>query len=176
MFEVKGDMAQWRTIYAQLTSMRIDDVIRDEELARLLPDAPDGSIRSAFYRAMREMEDEYRRSFIRVRNTGYRMVDAPEHVGLAQTHHKRARRQLRTAWRKAHSADRSRLSQADRQRLDSIEMNLAQQREMTARLEAKVRMEIQARKAGEAVLSEKVDRLAALLERHGITEEAVEAA
>lgn len=168
MFEIKGDRAQWRTMYDRLSSMTIGDVITDKELAGLLPEAPEGSIRSAFYRAMRECEDEMRRTFARVRSVGYKMVEATEHERLARNHHKRARRQLRTAERKVHSADRSRLTQADRQRFDALEMNLAGQREMLAKLNAKVRRETQERKADTAQLSERVDRLTELLERHGI--------
>lgn len=172
MFEVKGDRAQWRVIYDRLTSMAIGDVIGDEELAELLPDTPEGSIRSAFYRAMKEMEDEHKRSFARVRTVGYKMCEAVEHADLARGHHKRARRQLRTAERKVHSADRSRLSHEERQRFDLMEMNLIQQQEMTKRLEAKVHREIRERKADTANLAERVDRLTELLERHGIGAEA----
>jgi predicted ArsR family transcriptional regulator len=55
-------------------------------------------------------------------------------------------------------------------------MNLARQREMTKRLEAKVHREIRERKADTANLSERVDRLTEILERHGITEQSATAA
>ena len=165
MFEVKGERAQWRVLYDRLAAMDVGDVIKDDELAGLLPDAAEGSIRSAFYRAQRETEDRHKRTFARVRTVGYRMVEAIEHEDLARGHHKRARRQLRSAWRKAHSADRAKLSQQERQRLDQIEMNLAQQREMTSKLETKVHAEIRERKAGEAQLSDRVDQLTKLVKR-----------
>lgn len=171
MFEVKGDRAQWRVLYERIAGMQIGEVVKDSDLFALLPDAPEGSVRSAFRRAVREAEDELSRTFDRVRLVGYKMVDAIEHERIARQHHKRSRRQLRTAERKVHSADRSRLTQEDRQRFDRIEMNLARQREMLSRLEAKVQRETRERKTDTANLSERVDRITKLLERHGITKD-----
>jgi len=172
MFQVKGDRPQWQTVYERLASMRIGDTITYAEMAALLPDAAGGSIRGAFNRAVRQMEDERKRSFTNVRSVGYKMVDANEHEGLARRHHKKAKRQLATARRKAHSADRSLLSREERSRLDAVELNLARQQEMTSRLDARVKTESRERKAADAELSERVDRLTELLERHGITSEA----
>lgn len=169
MFEIKGDRPQWQVVYDRLAAAQIGEVVSDDELEALLPDAPTASVRGAFWRAVREMEDEHKRSFTRVRLVGYRMVRAGEHVDLARRHHRRAGRQLRSAWRKAHSADRGLLTQQDRRRLDDIELNLAQQREITARLERRIQQETHERKSDVAIVSERVDQLTALLERHGIT-------
>lgn len=169
MFEVKGDRPQWMVIYERLADMQIGDVIKDDELAGLLPDAPEGSVRSAFYRAVKETEDELRRTFCRVRTTGYRMVDANEHERLARDQHKRARRRLTAARRKAHSADRSRLTPDERRRLDAVELNLAQMQDMTKRLDRGLKSERIERKAGEAATNERIDELVSLLQRHGIT-------
>jgi hypothetical protein len=171
MFDIKGDRPQWQTIHERLSTMDIGDVIKDNELTALLPDAAATSISGAFWRAVREIETDKHRTFDRIRTIGYRMVNATEHAGLARRHHKKAKRQLRTAERKAHSADRSRLTREECQRIDAIELNLSRQREMTARLESKVHREIRERKAGEAHLSERVDELAKLLARHGITDQ-----
>lgn len=177
MFDVKGDRPQWRTIYEHLAALHPGDVVKDAELRGLLPDAPEASVRSAFSRAVREAEAELSRSFCRVRLVGYRMVAANEHERLARGHHKRAKRQLRTAKRKASSADRSLLTREERARIDGVELNLARQIEMTARLESRVsRVEDELKAARRqqssesAELSDRVDKLASLLERHGITE------
>jgi hypothetical protein len=172
MFDVKGDRPQWQVIYERLQQMEIGEVIKYTDLAALLPSAPGVSARSAFARAVRAMEDEHHRTFANVRLVGYKMVDASEHEGIARRHHKRAKRQLKTAKRKVVSADRSRLSREERARLDAMELNLSRQMEMTSRLESRVKNEVQERKAADATLSERVDRLTELLERHGIGSEA----
>src|SRR6185437_7372085 len=107
MFETKGDRAQWRAVYDYLSSLKVGDRVTDEELAGLLSDdAAETSWRSAFYRAVREVEKTNKRTFARVRGVGYRMVEAAEHEGLARAQHKKAKRRLTAAHGKAHSADR----------------------------------------------------------------------
>jgi hypothetical protein len=165
-------------LYEAVVDLKPGDVIKDAELLALLPDAPEASVRSAFTRAVKEAELELSRSFCRVRLVGYRMVAANEHERLARGHHKRAKGQLRTAKRKATSADRSLLTREERARIDAVELNLSRQIEMTARLESRVaRVEDELKAArrqqstDSAELSQRVDKLADLLERHGITEQ-----
>ncbi|MEO3922662.1 hypothetical protein ABGB07_02085 [Micromonosporaceae bacterium B7E4] len=179
MFEVKGDRAQWRTIFEHISGMQPGEVVKYDELAGLLPDAPEGSVRSAFYRAVRECEAELKRTFANVRGVGFKMVDANEHERLARVHHKRAKRQLKTGKRKAASADRSRLSREERARIDAIELNLSRQIEMTNRLQdrvAKVETDLKVarreQRTDSAALADRVDRLALLLEKHGIADKA----
>lgn len=179
MFEVKGDRAQWRTVYERISAMNIGDTIKHEELAGLLADAPEPSVRSAFYRAVQECETELKRTFTNVRGVGFKMAAANEHERLARGHHKRAKRQLKRAKRKATSADRSQLTREERTRIDAVELNLARQIEMTTRLEsrvAKVETDLKAarreQRTDSAVLAERVDKLAELLTKHGISENA----
>jgi hypothetical protein len=177
MFDVKGDRPQWQVVYEYLSAMRIGDVLKYSELFGLLPDASENTVRGAFYRAVKQCEDELRRTFANVRTIGYKMVDAPEHERLARGHHLKAKRQLRKSKRKVVSADRSRLTREERVRLDAMELNLAKQIEMTNRLSDKVtRIEEDLKAArrqqssDSAELSERVDKLAALLAKHGIHE------
>lgn len=179
MFEIKGDRAQWQTIFEHISTMNIGDVIKHDELASLLPDAPEPSIRSAFYRAVQECETDLKRTFTNVRGVGFKMAAANEHERLARGHHKRAKRQLKRAKRKAVAADRSLLTREERTRIDAVELNLARQIEMTNRLEsrvAKVETDLKAarreQRTDSAVLAERVDKLADLLAKHGITEPA----
>jgi len=177
MFDVKGDRPQWAVVYERLATMKIGETVKDAELAGLLPDAPEGSVKSAFYRAVREMEDVHHRTLDRVRLTGYRVVEAAEHERLARGQHKKAKRRLKSAWRKAHSADRSRLTPDERRRLDAMEDHLGRQQEMIRRLEGRVAT-VEAdlknarrdQKQDTASVSDRLDRLAELLEKHGITE------
>ena len=172
MFEVKGDRPQWQTIYERLSTMDIGETVKDTDLSALLPDAPEASIRAAFWRAVREMEDEHKRSFTRVRLTGYRMVQATEHERLARDQHKKAKRRMNAAMRKARSADRSLLDTEARRRIDAIEDHLGRQSEMIRRLEAqqeKTAARVARTEKDSANLADRLDRLTDLLNRHGIT-------
>lgn len=172
LFTPKNGVAQWRTVYEHLATMSVGDVITHEQLAGLLPEAAESSLRSAFYRAVKELEDENSRTFASVRGVGYRMAEAREHEGLAQDHHRRSRRQLGRAKRKLISADRSRLTPDEKARFTALEVHVSQQQEMLRRLSAKqtAMQEVQVKTSGDvAAISEQVERLTALLERHGIT-------
>lgn len=177
MFEVKGDRPQWQVVYEALAGMDIGDVIKDADLAALLPDAPEGSVRGAFFRAVKQMEDDRKRTFSRVRLVGYKMAHARENEGLARSKHKSAKRSLRAAHRKAHAADRSLLTTEERKRIDAMELNLAAQRDMIGRLstrveklDASLKDVRREQRTDAAQLADRVDRLADLLQRHGIAE------
>lgn len=171
MFAVKGDQAQWRVLFERLSTMDIDEVVKDEELFALLPDAPEGSVRGAYARAVKQVEIDLKRSFTRVRNVGYRMVHAREHEGLARDQHMKARRRVKVGQRKAHAADRALLTREERQRIDALELNMAQQADMLKRLDKGLKVERQERKAETAELAEQMaamqEQLRQLHERHG---------
>lgn len=178
MFEPKGDQPQWQTIYEHIADMDIGDTITDVELRKLLPDSR--SIGSAWARAVKQMEDDHRRTFARVRLTGYRMVEAVEHEGLARGQHKRAKRRLGAAHRKLSSADRARLTPDQRKRIDALQDHVSAQQEMIRRLDARVERterglrDVRREHRSEAAdLSQRIDNLTALLSRHGIDTDAV---
>lgn len=188
MFEVKGLEPQWQTIYGRISEMKIGDEIKDDELFGLLPDAPEASVRGAFYRAVQQVEDENSRTFARVRNVGYRMVEAAQHEHLARRQHRFAKRRLKSAARKLHSADRSLLTPDERRRFDALEDHVSRQQEMLRRLEArqdKTETELQTirrtHKQDIAAVAEEAKEAAReatveLLRRHGIYDEASETA
>lgn len=174
LFKPKGAVAQWRTIYEHLLTLSVGDLVTHEQLNGLLPDAAEGSVKPAFYRAVKELEDENSRTFASVRGIGYRMAEAREHEALAQGHHRRSRRQLGKARRKLVSADRSRLTADEKSRFTALEVHVSQQQAMLRRLSAKQAQMHTAQvetNANVAELAEKYERVAALLERHGITTE-----
>lgn len=170
MFETKGDRSQWAIVYERLATMDIGQRITDDELFRLLPDASESTVRNAFWRAVREMEQDHQRTFDRIRTIGYELVHPREVERLARGQQRKAKRRLKSAQDKAHSADRSMLSHAEKQRIDALELNLAQQRDMIRRLDRGLKVERQERKAETADLTERMDALSALLAKHGITE------
>ncbi|MEU6725576.1 hypothetical protein ABZ917_17865 [Nonomuraea wenchangensis] len=174
MFEVKGDQPEWRMIYSTILALDVDDVIKyadlDDVLGRdFLQD------RSPIYRAISELEKTDHRTLTNVRGVGYRVAAASEHEGLARAHHQRSRRQMKKAVNKAASADRKALTPDQRKRIDSLEMSLRQHSQMIRRLElrdeqraAEIKALRREKNADVAELSERVDRLADLLERHGV--------
>lgn len=168
MFQPKGDKARWVTIYEHLQTLNIGGVVKDAELFALLPDASEACVRSAFARAVEEMQSAHHRSFDRVRLVGYRMVEAREHERLARRQHSRATKRLKSAVSKVRSADRSLLTQDERHRIDALEVHLASQQAMLARLDKNLQTETRERKTETAELAERVDQLTALLARHGI--------
>lgn len=173
MFQTKGDRPQWQVVYEHLEKLQIGDVVKDDELADLLPDASRPSVVTAFWRAVAEMQRVHLRTFARVRMVGYEMVEARDHERLAREQHRRAKRRLKAARAKIGSADRSRLTEEERRRFSAIEDHLAIQASMLRRLETrqdKVEARVATTEKDSASLADKVDRLAALLQRHGITD------
>ncbi len=171
VFETKGDRPYWQIIFDRLAGMEVNDLITYEQLWLLIPGASHNTIRNAFYKAQRELEDIHRRTLDCLRNTGYRVVEATEHERLARGHHRKARRSMGRAIRKAHSADRTRLAPADRRRIDAIEDHLTRQAGMIRRLDERIEKTEQRTAQTEkntATLTDRVDELAALLRRHGI--------
>lgn len=172
MFTAIGERPQWEIIYERLSTMDIGDVIKDVDLTALLPDAPETSVRGAFWRAVKQVEDDHKRTFDRVRLVGYRMVAAKEHEGLARRQHKRAKRRMVAAQRKAHSADRTQLTTEERRRLDAVEDHLGRQMEMIRRLDArqvKTEQRVARTEKDSAEIVDRIDQLTQLLERHGIS-------
>lgn len=177
MFEIKGDQAEWRIIYAKALTLNVDDVLTYEDLNDLL-DREFLISRSPIYRAITELEKVDSRTLANVKGVGFRVAAANEHEGLARVHHKRSRRQLRKAVGKAASADRSALTPEERKRIDGLELSLRQHSQMIRRLEqrdehraAEIKALRREKNSDVAELSERVDRLAELLNRHGIEPE-----
>jgi uncharacterized coiled-coil protein SlyX len=171
MFKVKGHQSQWKTIYENLSRMEIGDVVTLKELAAMLPGVPAGSVRPAFYRAQKEMQLKRSRTFSAVRGVGYRMVESREHESLARGKHKSAKKQLRKAQLIAASADRTRLTQEERRRLDELEHHLARQSDMLRRLDARqerTEHRVALTEKDMLHLNDKVERMESLLKRHGI--------
>jgi hypothetical protein len=180
MFQSKESRPQWQIVYDHLRTMKIEDIVSDETLCRLLPGTPTGSVRCAFYRAAREMLSENLRAFDRVRKVGYRMVESREQERLALGQHRKATRSTKRAKVLASNVDPERLTQDERRRLSAIEDHLVRQADMMSRLsQRQLKTERQvARLDGRQALSEKdalvlgdrLDRLSEMLRRHGIEE------
>lgn len=182
MFEARGRESQWRTIYRNIHELPVGSMVDMDTLRKLLPDAPDGSIRTAFHRAMKEMELVDQRSFVTEFGVGYRVASAAEHEGLAKRQQKFARRRVETGLRKAASADRTQLTSDEVRRLSALEDHLRRSRSFLKQLERRAEdtnaVEAAAAKAvaeppkvAFAMAEDGLEKLYALLERNGIKRE-----
>lgn len=187
-FEPLGEQAEWKIVYAKLRTLGVDQVISYETLTDLLGRRFEDD-RNPIYRATRELEETDHKTVENVRGRGYRVIHPSEHEKLAKGHVRKSHRQLKKAGGKVASADRSALTPEERRRLDALEANikathgavLALNRKVSDHDEALEKIRADAKKDRRstredvAEVSEKVDRLAALLERHGITQPAPQA-
>lgn len=136
-FEVKGEQPEWRLLYERVKGLPVDAVVTyeqlDEALGRSFRDD-----RGPLDRAQTELLEANHRVLVNVRNVGYRVARAEEHLSLAQGQRKRARRAVRKGRRIAEGADRGALSVDDRRRLDEFQVNLREQENMLNRTERRV--------------------------------------
>jgi hypothetical protein len=107
-FQPAGDQARWRIVYEILRQAPTDAVVTYDELGEALGLDPDGdrhSIQMAMRRAGVELETEDKRAIDSVPNKGYRVVPAPENLGLAKREGKKAGRSLKRGYSKAINVD-----------------------------------------------------------------------
>lgn len=109
-----------------------------EELADLLNQDIRNGNRSAIYDAQKTLEKNHKKTIVVEQGVGYRVADPNEHIGLAISHQKRAKRQIRKSISKASATERSALTSSDQARLDLIETNLRRQQRELGRLDSKV--------------------------------------
>lgn len=169
-FRPKADRAEWRMVYDDLATLDAGDVITYERLDEILG-RPFIDGRGPIYRATRELEKVNRRTMTAVANVGYRVVTATEHEDLARHHHRKSRRQIRKALGKAQSADRSKLTAEQAERIDSVELSLSRQAEMIRRLDTrvgKVEGVVKNVSSKQDQSAEQIAKLTDALRRHGI--------
>lgn len=113
MFEPIGAESRWRTVYALLRERHVNDVVTYEEMGAVLdldPITDRPAIRGSVGRAAQEFEVVDLHAIAPVRNVGYRIVEAPEHLGLAQNHQRKSSRQLKRGRGKIEHVDLNELS------------------------------------------------------------------
>lgn len=135
MFEKIGNEPQWRVVYEHIRNLDAGTMVTMKQLQNLLPNAPEGSVRTAFHRAMKEMETVDHRSFVTEWGIGYRVASANEHEKLARRQQKFARRRLDAGLRKIEATDRSQLTSDELRRLDSLEEHVRRTRSFIRQVE-----------------------------------------
>lgn len=183
LFEPLGVKAEWRIVYDRLKSLKVDEVITYQELSDLLG-RPFVNDRAPYYRAKQELERNDSKTLANVSGRGYRVVHPTEHERLAKGHVRRSHRQLTKAKDRVDSADRKGLTPEERRRLEAMSVHLSSLHAVVQRLNrtvsehderlAKIREDMKADRRGTqedlASLSEKVEYVTSLLERHGVKE------
>lgn len=170
MFETKADRAEWRIVYDAAAALEVGDMLTYQALDELL-DRSFVNDRTPLYRAMTELERENLRTLDNVPRVGYRVVEASEHERLARRHHRKSRRQLSKSFGKLHSADRSRLTEEERRRVDRLEATVSRHADMIRRIDSRVEQHDAAIKAGRRTTKEleaRLDELAERMHRAGI--------
>lgn len=179
MYVAKGAESQWRTVYRHIHQLPVGSMVTMDLLREILPNVSDNSLRAAFHRAMKEMENVDQRSFVTEWGVGYRVAAAAEHAGLARRQQLFARRRIDNGLRKAASANLAELTQDERRQLALTEDHLRRSRSFLKQLErrkddanavesAAAKAVAQPLKSELAVAEDGMDQLYALLERHGI--------
>jgi hypothetical protein len=141
-FEPAGDQARWRILYELLRPIQPDGVLSYEEMAEALsldPVADKTTIQLAIRRAARELERRDKRAIDPVRNVGYRVVQAPEHLDLAERHQRKAKNSLVRSNSKVQNVDYNELDLTSRQAFELVGRALTWQLQQMKHLDLRQR-------------------------------------
>lgn len=141
-FKPVGEVARWRTLYELLRPLAPDDQITYEEMAEALDLdlAKDKTvIQLAMRRAAKELEEVDNRAVDSVRNVGYRVVRAPEHLTLAERHQRKARGALVRSHSKVEHVDFNELDQTARKAFEVVGRALTWQLQQMSYLDLRQR-------------------------------------
>lgn len=122
-FEPAGEVARWRVLYEMLRPLAPDSTLTYDEMATSLdldPVKEKTVIQLAMRRAALELEKVDNRAVDSVRNVGYRVVQAPEHLTLAERHQRKARGSLVRSHSKVEHVDFNDLDQDSRKAFEIV--------------------------------------------------------
>lgn len=139
-FQPAGVRARWLEVYDVLKAAKVGDIITYEQLGEALeldPAADRHKIQMAVRRAAQEHEKADKRALDSVKNVGYRIVDAPEHVMLARRHQSKASKALVRGHSKAVNVDFGRVDAETRKALEMIAQGFALQMDFNRRFDVR---------------------------------------
>lgn len=113
MFKKIGERSQRNMVIDAIGPRDPDTLITYDELTDLLG-RDKTTCQAIVNQAKAGLEKEHQKALVAVRNEGYRIVNAGEHLGLAQGHQKRSVRQLRKARSKVVNVDLGALTPGER--------------------------------------------------------------
>jgi polyhydroxyalkanoate synthesis regulator phasin len=135
-FQPKGEQARWRAVYDILCKAETGSVVTYEQLGAMLrldADEDRHAIQMAVRRAAVEHEQVDKRAIDAVPNVGYRIAEAPEHLGLARRHQRKAGRSLVRGNSKAVNVDLSDVDPEVRHALEVMAQAFALQMDFNRR-------------------------------------------
>lgn len=136
-FEPLGEEARWRIIYALVQTKDVDTIVTYAEMGEALdlhPKDDRHTIQMAMRRAALESEREDKRALEVVRNQGYRIVRAEEHLRLARGQQTRAGRALVRGQSKVENVDLNGMDPTVRKAFDIMATAFSMQADMMRRL------------------------------------------
>jgi hypothetical protein len=122
LFQPKGDLPMWRLVYDACKDKPAGTLIPHADLSDMLGydiTAP-GASRTPITVAAKKMLREYDRTLRAERGQGYRVARAEEHLGLAKSSHRSARRKLNRAVDLTSHVDRSQLTERGIKAIDEL--------------------------------------------------------
>lgn len=170
-FKPKGEVARWRLVYDRLCEANVDDIVTYQQLSEVLdlhPTRDRHTIQMAMRRAAQEYETENRRALVPMRNQGYRVVGAEEHLALARTHQKKAGHELARGYSKVVNVDMNGLEPAVQQAFGMMAQAFALQMDFNRRFnvrQTKLEKAIRETQESSTRTDEEVAELRARLER-----------
>lgn len=140
-FNPIGERARWRIVYDHaLRGKDHDAVVTYAELGAVLnldPDEDRHAIQMAVRRAAQEFEEVDKRALTPVPNVGYRVVNAPEHMQLAQRQQRRSHRALRAGRSKVVNVDIAALEPEARKAFELVARAFAAQMDFNRRMDVR---------------------------------------
>lgn len=139
-FEPVGARARWRIVYELLCATTTGDVLTYERIGEALgldPDDDRHAIQMAVRRAAKEHEVGDRRAIEPVANSGYRVVEAPEHLRLARGQQKRAGKALARGQSKVVHVDLSGMEPETRRAFEVVARAFAMQMDFNKRFDVR---------------------------------------
>lgn len=138
-FQPKGDLAEWRKIYAYAKDRAADSIITYSTISTLLGREFPGGNRQPIARAAQELRQVDNKTLVSSPGKGYRIARANEHVAIAKTHQIRARNQVLKAVEVLDATDRGALNTAESLEHDRASLVAYQMRETLAKQEGDVK-------------------------------------
>jgi len=139
-FQPIGDRARWRVIYDLLRDTPVGGVLRYEDMGTALgldPETDRHVIQMAMRRAAREHEVCDKRTVESVANEGYRIVQTPEKLRLAERDRRKSGRSLARGSSKVVNVDLSGVEPETRHAFEVVARAFAMQMEFNRRFDVR---------------------------------------
>ena len=113
-FKPLGEKSRRVMVMEEISTRDEGDIITYDELGEVLGGVDRSDVQAAVNDAKVGLEKKYSKAVVAIRNEGYRVVHAKEHLGLAQHHQRKSFRQLVKSRSKVVNVDYKKLSEGER--------------------------------------------------------------